>query len=240
MLPCKKSCFLSPSSPFLVCRSLMQNITSMPIKTYISSFISVQISIRQNLQKWRTLMHFLIVFNWRCHLIMLEPWQFWLCAMYCAFAKKLFALVQKNLSIEPQIVTSTKYKYYNLAKITSCWSRVYTVWKFHYFCITEILCEINFEDSRNAKSAVFAILGAVNFVHFLPSKSAKIHKNQNSEPLNVVKWLILHFKNLQNWFHVKSELYKNREISSLWGENFCKKIREISFWKFFFFTGCEI
>ena len=126
MLPCKKSCFLSSS-----CRSLMQNITSMPIKTYIGSFISVQISIRQNLQKWRTLMHFLIVFNWRCHLIMLEPWQLWLCAMYCAFAKKLFALVQKK--IVNRTTNSYKYKvhsynYYvkcNLAKIKSCSSRVY-------------------------------------------------------------------------------------------------------------------
>ena len=44
---------------------------------------------------------------------------------------------------------------------------VYTVWKFQDFCITEILREINFEDSRSAKSAVFAILGAVNFVHLL-------------------------------------------------------------------------
>jgi len=71
-----------------------------------------------------------------------------------------------------------------------------TVWKFQDFCITEILREINFEDSKSAKSAVFAILGAVNFVHlvnFSFQKMQKFIKNQNSEPLNVVKWLILHF-----------------------------------------------
>ena len=33
-------------------------------------------------------------------------------------------------------------------------------WKFQDFCITEMLREINFEDSRSEKSAVFAILRA--------------------------------------------------------------------------------
>ena len=36
-------------------------------------------------------------------------------------------------------------------------------------------------------------------------KSVKIHKNQNSEFTNVLKWQILHFQNLQQWFHIKSE-----------------------------------
>ena len=61
-----------------------------------------------------------------------------------------------------------------------------TVWKFQDFSIIQILCEINFVDSRSTKTDIFAILGAVNFVK--PSKSEKIHKNQNSEPLNVLKW----------------------------------------------------
>ena len=39
-------------------------------------------------------------------------------------------------------------------------------------------------NSKSAKTAVFAIIRAVNFVD---SKSAKIHKNQNSEPLDVEK-----------------------------------------------------
>ena len=43
----------------------------------------------------------------------------------------------------------------------------HTVWKFQDFCITEILRQINFVDSRSAKTAVFAILRAVNFVHLV-------------------------------------------------------------------------
>ena len=35
------------------------------------------------------------------------------------------------------------------------------------FCITDDLHEINFVESRSAKTAVFAILGAVNFVHLV-------------------------------------------------------------------------
>ena len=70
------------------------------------------------------------------------------------------------------------------------------MWKFQDYCITQILREINFGDSSSAKTAVFAILGAVNFVHLVNmslQKSAKIHQNQISEPLNVVKWLVWHF-----------------------------------------------
>ena len=47
-------------------------------------------------------------------------------------------------------------------------------------------------------------------------KCAKNHKDQSSEPLNVLKWLTLHFKNPWNWVHVKSEWYKNHEIFTLW------------------------
>ena len=50
------------------------------------------------------------------------------------------------------------------------------VWKFQDFCITEILREINFEDSRSAKFAFFAILGAVNFVHLVNSSLQKVQK----------------------------------------------------------------
>jgi len=53
------------------------------------------------------------------------------------------------------------------------------------------------------------------FGKFQALKSAKMYKNQNSEPLNVLKWQILHFYNTQNWFHVKSEWQKNHEISAL-------------------------
>ena len=32
----------------------------------------------------------------------------------------------------------------------------------------------------------------------------------------MLKWQILPFKNPQNWFHIKSEWYKNHEIATLW------------------------
>ena len=51
-----------------------------------------------------------------------------------------------------------------------------------------------------------------SFGKYQPSKSAKIKTNLNSEPLDALKWLILHFKNPQNWFHVKSDWYKDHEI----------------------------
>ena len=51
-----------------------------------------------------------------------------------------------------------------------------TVWKFQDFCITVILREINFEDSRSAKSTVFAILGAPNFVKLVTFSLQKVKK----------------------------------------------------------------
>ena len=39
----------------------------------------------------------------------------------------------------------------------------YTVWKFHDFSITQILCVIDFSDSRSAKSVFFNILKALDF-----------------------------------------------------------------------------
>ena len=48
--------------------------------------------------------------------------------------------------------------------------------------------------------------------NLLSLKNAKIHKNQNSKPLNVLKRLILHFYNPQNWFHVKSWNFHNVQL----------------------------
>ena len=39
----------------------------------------------------------------------------------------------------------------------------YTMWKFHDFSATQILREINFKDSRRAKTAIWTHLEAVNF-----------------------------------------------------------------------------
>ena len=71
------------------------------------------------------------------------------------------------------------------------------MWNFQHFSVTQILREINFGESGSSKTAFFAILGAMKFVilinYIQPSKNAKIHINQNSEPLNALKWQILHF-----------------------------------------------
>ena len=55
-----------------------------------------------------------------------------------------------------------------------------TVWKFQKFPAAQILIlrEINFEESRSAKNAVFAI-----FDKFHPSKSAIIHKKSKCEKM---------------------------------------------------------
>ena len=52
--------------------------------------------------------------------------------------------------------------------------------------------------------AIFVPLNLVDLEKFQVSKNAKIYKCYNSKPLNVLKWLILHFKYPQNLFHIKS------------------------------------
>ena len=61
------------------------------------------------------------------------------------------------------------------------------MWKFHDFSITQILREINIGaigDSRSAKSAILAHLGALNFafyecLHFLKTLINPISKSLN-------------------------------------------------------------
>ena len=58
------------------------------------------------------------------------------------------------------------------------------MWKFHDFSITQILREINFEDSRSAKSAILTHLEALNFdfyefLHFLKAEIYQINKIQS-------------------------------------------------------------
>ena len=70
------------------------------------------------------------------------------------------------------------------------------MWKFRDFSVTQILREINFEECRSSEIAIFAILGAalrfVNLVDFFSlQKVHKMHKNQTSEPLDLVKRQIL-------------------------------------------------
>ena len=49
-----------------------------------------------------------------------------------------------------------------------------TMWKFHNFSVTQILREFNFGESRIAKSAVFAIFRALNFVHLVNFRLQKV------------------------------------------------------------------
>ena len=63
------------------------------------------------------------------------------------------------------------------------------MWNFRIFI--QILCEINFGESRISKSTVYAILGALNFVNLVknqPPNSAKINENEKSEPLYLLEW----------------------------------------------------
>ena len=65
---------------------------------------------------------------------------------------------------------------------------------FRNFSVTQILREMS------SKTGFYAIPGSMNFgnlVKFLLSESAKIPKNQNSEHLNVLKWQIVHSRNLK-------------------------------------------
>ena len=109
------------------------------------------------------------------------------------------------------VVSHVPISFFLKVRTTHCGNfKILVSLRFYVKSILRILCRI-------AKTAIFAILRAVNFVqmvNFSLKKSTKIHKNQNSEPLNVVKWLILNFKTPKNWFHVKSEWYKNHEIST--------------------------
>ena len=59
-----------------------------------------------------------------------------------------------------------------------------TVWKFHGFSATQILREINFEDSRSSKSAILTHLEDLDFdiyefVHFLEAEIYQINNFQS-------------------------------------------------------------
>ena len=62
------------------------------------------------------------------------------------------------------------------------------MWKFQEFSVIKILRGINLGECRNPKTTIFAIFKISEFCsfgEFQLSKSAKMHKNKNSEPLNV-------------------------------------------------------
>ena len=50
------------------------------------------------------------------------------------------------------------------------------MWKIQDFSVIQILREINFGDSRSSKTAIFAILGAPNFVNLVNLSLQKVQK----------------------------------------------------------------
>ena len=52
----------------------------------------------------------------------------------------------------------------------------FTVWKFQDFSVIQILCEINFVEFMSSQTAVFAILGAQNFVDLVEFSLLKVQK----------------------------------------------------------------
>ena len=100
-------------------------------------------------------------------------------------------------------------------KIANWPSQVYivksniTMWKIYDFSITQILREINFWDSRSAKSAILTHIEALNFdfYEFLHSLETEMYQiEQNSEPQKIRKnssFRTSRFSNID--FHVKSE-----------------------------------
>ena len=87
--------------------------------------------------------------------------------------------------------------------------------------------------------ASWLIYAIIAIGDFQPSKSAKIHGNQNSEPLNVLNCHFWHFYNPQNPFHVKSEPLKNSTIMQLC-MTFSGKILVSISYKFIFWEIQEV
>ena len=72
--------------------------------------------------------------------------------------------------------------------------------KFEDLSVTQILREINFGEYRSSKTAVFAILGALNLVDLVNFSLQKV-KNAEKPKIKAskcAKWQFLHFKNPQN------------------------------------------
>ena len=70
------------------------------------------------------------------------------------------------------------------------------LWKFHDFCIPQILREIKFWYSTSEKAAILAHLEAVNFhfYEFLHSLKAEIYQiNKIQSPKNVQIWQFWNF-----------------------------------------------
>ena len=70
----------------------------------------------------------------------------------------------------------------------------HSVWKLQDCSVIQILREINFRETISSKNCCFGHFWGSEFCSIgksKPLKSAKIHKNRNSEPLTVLKWQFL-------------------------------------------------
>ena len=85
--------------------------------------------------------------------------------------KGILLLRRKDCIIAPIIVGAMIYHFRNSISIyyvvkSDCWRNfftlLHTVWKFHDFAIIRILHEINFEEYRSSKPALFVIFRALH------------------------------------------------------------------------------
>ena len=66
--------------------------------------------------------------------------------------------------------------FWNFQKLTEVMLNLCTVWKLHYFSVTQILREINFGESRSSKTAGFAIVWALNMIYLADFSLQKVQK----------------------------------------------------------------
>ena len=77
----------------------------------------------------------------------------------------------------------------------------FIVWKFHDFSVVQIFREINFEESRNSKLAVCAILGALVFVELVNFSLQKVQnflkiKIQSHKCVKMADFALQEYSNL--------------------------------------------
>ena len=96
---------------------------------------------------------------------------------------------------------------------------IHTVWKFHDFSITQILCEIKIGESRVSKSAIFTHLEALNFDFFMNFctfwKPQFTWLTRFRAPKMAKMCRFRTYKFSKSWFHVKFQGQKMPEICTL-------------------------
>ena len=93
--------------------------------------------------------------------------------------------IWRNLKLASSLILHSSVDTYIIVASSSAAKS--TVWKFQNFYVTQILCVINFGDSRSAKSAILSHLIGLNlyfyeFLHFLKAKIYLIKKIQGRAP----------------------------------------------------------